>query len=225
MKLELTIPTHLKEIKLLQYQKFLKIAKENEESEFLHQKMVQIFCGIDLRDVANIKRKDVASITSNLGLLFNSNHKLIQRFKIGGAEFGFIPNLDDMTQGEYVDLDTYITDWDEMHKAMAVLYRPITNKAGDRYEIEEYKGSVTYSDVMRHAPIDVVLGAVVFFYHLGNELLKSTLTYLEENPKITDIVNKHNLANDGDGITLSMLSLKEMLEDLMKFQNLAFINV
>ena len=225
MKLELTIPTHLKEIKLLQYQKFLKIAKENEESEFLHQKMVQIFCGIDLRDVANIKRKDVASITSNLGLLFNSNHKLIQRFKIGGTEFGFIPNLDDMTQGEYVDLDTYITDWDEMHKAMAVLYRPITNKAGDRYEIEEYKGSVTYSDVMRHAPLDVVLGAVVFFYHLGNELLKSTLTYLEENPKITDIVNKHNLANDGDGITLSMLSLKEMLEDLMKFQNLAFINV
>jgi len=225
MKLELTIPTHLKEIKLLQYQKFLKIAKENEESEFLHQKMVQIFCGIDLRDVANIKRKDVASITSNLGLLFNSNHKLIQRFKIGGAEFGFIPNLDDMTQGEYVDLDTYITDWDEMHKAMAVLYRPITNKAGDRYEIEEYKGSVTYSDVMRHAPLDVVLGAVVFFYHLGNELLKSTLTYLEENPKITDIVNKHNLANDGDGIALSMLSLKEMLEDLMKFQNLAFISV
>jgi hypothetical protein len=225
MKLELTIPTHLKEIKLLQYQKFLKIAKENEESEFLHQKMVQIFCGIDLRDVANIKRKDVASITSNLGLLFNSNHKLIQRFKIGGAEFGFIPNLDDMTQGEYVDLDTYITDWDEMHKAMAVLYRPITNKAGDRYEIEEYKGSVTYSDVMRHAPLDVVLGAVVFFYHLGNELLKSTLTYLEENPKITDIVNKHNLENDGDGIALSMLSLKEMLEDLMKFQNLAFISV
>jgi hypothetical protein len=225
MKLELTIPTQLKEIKLLQYQKFLKIAKENEESEFLHQKMVQIFCGIDLKDVANIKHKDVATITSNLGALFNTNHNFIPRFKLGGAEFGFIPNLDDMTQGEYVDLDTYITDWDEMHKAMAVLYRPITNKAGDRYEIEEYKGSVTYSDVMRHAPLDVVLGAVVFFYHLGNELLKSTLTYLEENPKITDIVNKHNLENDGDGIALSMLSLKEMLEDLMKFQNLPYINV
>ena len=225
MKLELTIPTQLKEIKLLQYQKFLKIAKENEESEFLHQKMVQIFCGIDLKDVASIKRKDVASITSNLGQLFNTNHKFIPRFKIGGAEFGFIPNLDEMTQGEYVDLDTYITDWDEMHKAMAVLYRPITNKVSDRYQIEEYKGSITYADVMRHAPLDVVLGAVVFFYHLGNELLKSTLNYLEENPKITDIVNKHNLENDGDGIALSMLSLKEMLEDLMKFQNLAFINV
>ena len=225
MKLELTIPTHLKEIKLEQYQKFLKIAKENEESEFLHQKMIQIFCGIDLKDVASIKRKDVASITSNLSGLFNSNHKLVERFKMGGIEFGFIPNLDDMTQGEYVDLDSYITDWDEMNKAMAVLYRPVKSKIGDKYTIEDYKGSATYSEIMKQAPLDVVLGSVVFFYHLGNELLKSTLTYLEENPKIMDTVNKLNLEKDGDGIALSMLSLKEMLEDLMKFQNLMFINV
>lgn len=224
MKLELNIPTHLKEIKLLQYQKFLKIAKENEESEFLHQKMVQIFCGIDLKDVASIKRKDVATITSNLGELFNSNHKFISRFKIGGAEFGFIPNLDDMTQGEYIDLDSYITDWDEMHKAMAVLYRPITNKIGDRYQIEEYKGSITYSDVMRHAPLDVVLGAVVFFYHLGNELLKSILNYLEEKQMKMGIASKRNLEKDGDGTLHSMLLLRETLDDLMKFQNFPYIN-
>jgi len=43
MKIELTIPTTLNDIKLAQYQKFLSIAKDNEESEFLQQKMVQIF--------------------------------------------------------------------------------------------------------------------------------------------------------------------------------------
>jgi hypothetical protein len=32
---------------------------------------------------------------------------------------------------------------------------------------------------MRHAPLDVVLGAMVFFYTLGNDLLKSTINYLE----------------------------------------------
>ena len=48
MKLEISIPTELKEIKLSQYQAFLKIAKDNEDTEFLHQKMVQVFCGIDL---------------------------------------------------------------------------------------------------------------------------------------------------------------------------------
>lgn len=217
MKIELTIPTTLNDIKLVQYQKFLSIAKDNEESEFLQQKMVQLFCGIDLKDVAQIRYKDVAEITANINNLFTKENVFIQRFKMGGVEFGFIPNLDEMSTGEYMDLDTYITDWDTMHNAMAVLYRPITNKIGNKYQIEEYKGSITYSDVMRHAPLDVVLGAMVFFYNLGNDLLKSTVNYLEKNQEVQDILTKHNLENVGDGIQVSMLLLKETLEDLMKF--------
>lgn len=217
MKIELTIPTTLNDIKLAQYQKFLSIAKDNEESEFLQQKMVQLFCGIDLKDVAQIRYKDVAEITANINNLFTKENQFIQRFKMGGVEFGFIPNLDEMSTGEYMDLDTYITDWDTMHNAMAVLYRPITNKLGNKYQIEEYKGSVTYADVMRHAPLDVVLGAMVFFYTLGNDLLKSTINYLEGNQELQNILTKHNLENAGDGIQVSMLLLKETLEDLMKF--------
>jgi len=217
MKIELTIPTTLNDIKLAQYQKFLSIAKDNEESEFLQQKMVQLFCGIDLKDVAQIRYKDVAEITANINSLFTKENAFIQRFKMGGVEFGFIPNLDEMSTGEYMDLDNYITDWDTMHNAMAVLYRPITNKLGNKYQIEEYKGSITYADVMRHAPLDVVLGAMVFFYTLGNDLLKSTINYLEENQELQNILNRHNLENVGDGIQVSMLLLKETLEDLMKF--------
>jgi hypothetical protein len=222
MKLELNIPTQLSEIRLDQYQKFLKIVRENEESEFLHQKMVQIFCGIELKDIATIKHKDVASITSTIGALFNSNHKHIPTFKMDGVEYGFIPNLDEITQGEYVDLDTYIGDWDEMHRAMAVLYRPIVKQVGHRYMIEEYEGSEKYCDKMKGAPVDVALGAMVFFYHLGNELLKNTLTYLEENPAVMNIVNKHNSQSDGDGIIPSMHLLKEMLEDLVKFPDFQY---
>ena len=217
MKIELTIPTTLNDIKLVQYQKFLSIAKDNEEGEFLQQKMVQLFCGIDLKDVAQIRYKDVAEITANINNLFTKENVFIQRFKMGGAEFGFIPNLDEMSTGEYMDLDTYITDWETMHNAMAVLYRPITNKMGNKYQIEEYKGSITYADVMKHAPLDVVLGAMVFFYNLGNDLLKSTINYLEENQEVQNILTKHNSENVGDGIQVSMLLLKETLEDLMKF--------
>lgn len=217
MKIELTIPTTLNDIKLAQYQKFLKVVEENEEGEFVQQKMVQLFCGIDLKDVASIRYKDVAEITANINNLFTKENHFIQRFKMGGVEFGFIPNLDEMSTGEYMDLDSYITDWNTMHNAMAVLYRPITNKLGNKYQIEEYKGSVTYADVMRHAPLDVVLGAMVFFYNLGNDLLKSTINYLEKNQEVQNILNKHNLENVGDGIQVSMLLLKETLEDLMKF--------
>lgn len=219
MKIELTIPTSLNDIKLAQYQKFLSIAKDNEDGEFLQQKMVQIFCGIDLKDVATIRYKDVFEITNSINNLFTKENRFIQRFKMGGVEFGFIPNLDEMSTGEYMDLDTCITDWDTMHKAMAVLYRPITNKLGNKYQIEEYKGFTHYADVMKHAPLDVVLGAMVFFYNLGNDLLKSTINSLEKNQEVQDILNKHSLGKDGDGIAQSMLLLKEMLDDLMRFPN------
>lgn len=227
MKLEISIPTELKEIKLAQYQAFLKIAKDNEDSEFLHQKMVQTFCGIDLKEVAEIKYKDVVEITNSLGKMFDiKSHKFINRFKLGGVEFGFIPNLEEMTFGEYTDLDTYITNWDDMHKAMAVLYRPIKkNGLNSTYEIEKYNGSITYSDVMKHAPLDVVFGANVFFYSLGNELLKSTLTYLENNQEIQTILHQHNLDNGGVGTVQSMLLLKETLSNLIELPSYRLTNV
>ena len=221
MKLEISIPTKLSEIKLSQYQKFLKIADGNIDNELLHQKMVQIFCGIDLKDVAEIRYKDVLEITASLGLMFeNKNHRFINRFKMGGVEFGFIPNLEDISFGEYTDLDTYLNDWTQMHKAMAVLYRPIKkNGLNGTYEIEKYNGSITYSDVMKHAPLDVVLGANVFFYNLSNELLSSTMTYLEENQEVQNILKSQTLDGNGDGTLHTMLSLKETLNDLIIFQN------
>lgn len=227
MKLEISIPTELNEIKLSQYQAFLKIAKDNTDEEFLHQKMVQTFCGIDLKEVAEIRYKEVIEITESLGKMFDvKSHKFINRFKMGGVEFGFIPNLDDMTFGEYTDLDTYINDWEQMHKAMAVLYRPIKkNGLNSTYEIEKYNGSITYSDVMKHAPLDVVFGANVFFYTLGNELLKSTMTYLENSKEMKDILLQHNSEKGGVGIVQSMLSLKETLSNLIELPNYRLTNV
>ena len=227
MKLEISIPTELKEIKLSQYQAFLKIAKDNDDAEFLNQKMVQTFCNIDLKDVAEIKYKDVLEITASIGRMFNvQSHKFINRFKLGGVEFGFIPDLDDMTFGEYTDLDSYIGDWDNMHKAMAVLFRPIKRKGlNNTYEIEKYNGSITYSEVMKHAPLDAVFGANVFFYNLGNDLLKSTMTYLENNKEMQTILQQHNLESGGAGIAQSMLSLKETLQDLIELPSYQLTNV
>jgi hypothetical protein len=222
MKLQITIPTSLSEITLEQYQKFLSIAKDNPDGEFLQHKMVEIFCGIDLKNAAKISYKDVNEITTNLSNLFTQKYDLKRTFKLGNTEFGFITNLDEITLGEYTDLDKYISDWDMMHNAMAVLYRPITKKLKDKYQIEEYNGSYTYCDAMKYMPVDVALGAVVFFYNLGNELLKSTIHYLENNQEFQSIVNNHNLEVNGVGIHHSMLLLKEMLEDLKMFPELNY---
>lgn len=225
MKLELTIPTELKEISLAKYQAFLKVSNNNDDSEFLQQKMVQIFCGIDLKNVAQIRYKDVNDITESIGKMFTQEHKHVPTFKLGGVEFGFIPNLDEITNGEYIDLEKYLSNWEDMHKAMAVLYRPIKERLKDKYIIEPYQGSITYSEVMKYAPLDAVLGSVVFFYNLGNALLNSTLNYLENNKEVRNIVQAHNSGQNGDGIAVSMLLLKETLLELTTLPNFHFIKV
>jgi len=218
MKVKISIPTELSEIKLSQYQKFLSIVKENEESDFLNHKMVQIFCDIDLSVVDAMKQKDVEDAVNTIGNLFKQLPPLQQKFELNGMTFGFIPNLDDMSAGEYMDLDGYITNWNEMHKAMAVLYRPIKQKLGEKYLIEDYEGTDKYSELMKDAPLNVVLGAMVFFWNLGKELLQSTIHYLEQSPQIVSM-NKANLESGGVGILQSMDLLKEMLDDSMKSLN------
>ena len=226
MKLELTIPTKLNEITLAKYQAFLTVANSNDDPEFVQQKMIQIFCGIDLKNVAQIRNKDVNEISESLSKMFQTDHEFTPTFKMGGVEFGFIPNLDEITNGEYIDLTKYISDWKNMHKAMAVMYRPITKRLGkDKYDIQPYEGTITYSEVMKYAPLDAVLGSIVFFYNLANALLRSTLNYLENNQEVQNILQAHNLEQNGDGITASMLSLKETLLELTMQPNFHFIKV
>ena len=217
MKIEINVPDSLNEITLDQYQRFEKInTEDNQGSTFLLQKMVEIFCNLDLKDVAEIKYKSVQEIIVHLNKSFDIKHKLIPTFKLGGIEYGFIPVLDDMTLGEYVDLDENLGDWKNMHKAMSVLYRPITFQKGHKYNIEPYKGM---NDKLKYMPLDVVFGAMVFFWNLNNELVEAILNYLQrETNKLTTQQREH-LEASGVGISQSMESLKEMLPSLMRLQS------
>jgi hypothetical protein len=219
MKIKISIPTSLNEITLEQYQRFISIAEKNEDNDFLQLKMLEIFCGVSLEIASNMSLKDVTEITASINEMFAKEYKLQTIFKLADTNFGFIPNLDEISLGEFTDLDNYFGKMDKLHNAMAVLYRPIIDKFKDKYTIQDYNGSITYCDVMKSMPMDVVFGAMVFFYNLSNELLISSLNYLDQNPQVKALIDKHNSELSGDGIHLSMLSLKLMLEDLMKFQN------
>ena len=176
--------------------------------------MVEIFCNLDLKDVAKIKFNSVREILSDLNKLFDTKQDLITKFTLKGVKYGFIPELDEMTLGEYIDLDENLTSWDSMHKAMAVLYRPISIEKGDKYQIEDYEG-LKEADTMKQMPLDVVMSSMVFFYRLNNELLQTTLNYLnKEIPKELTMEQRQTLAKSGVGIKASMESLKEMLQNM-----------
>lgn len=232
MKLDLTVPESIAEIPLVNYQKFLKVQQNSNDEEFIAQKMIEIFCGIDLKDVATIKVKDMNNLVEHFNTIFSVKPKFYQTFKLKEMEFGFIPNLEEISWGEYIDLEHHLNDWEGFHKAMAVMYRPITKKSKDKYEIAPYTAGEEYHELMKYMPMEIAISARVFFYHLGNALLNSTLSYLESlmiqkpSRKQRRISQRgDSLLNNGDGILAYMQSLKEISQDLMKLQDTDYINV
>jgi len=220
MKVDVLVPSSLEDITLEQYQKFAKInTEDNENTNFLMHKTVEIFCNLQLKNVARIKFNYVKQILNDINKVFEEKTDLVPRFTLGGVEYGFIPALDDMSLGEYIDLDENFTDWETMHKAMSVLYRPVTLKKGYRYQIEEYDG-IQYAEVMKKAPLNVVMGCMVFFYSLNRELLKTTLNFLQtEIPKQMTTEQLQTLEKSGVGIRASMESLKGMYPSLTILQD------
>lgn len=230
MEIQLKVPTSLNEIPLKHYVDFLNVQKGSNDEEFIAQKMIEIFCGIRLIDVAKIKLTSLNEMVAHFTQLFDQKPKFQQTFKIGDIDFGFIPNLEEISFGEYVDLENHLQSWDSFNKAMAVMYRPIKKRIKDKYEIQEYSGTKEYQDVMQYAPLDVCIAASVFFYNLSNELLAATLNYLEKQIKkdpnlSTTLVKQLNLPSNGDGISQYMDSLKETLRNSMKLPSSDYLNV
>jgi hypothetical protein len=217
MQVTINVPDSLRQITLQQYQKFIKInTEENQNTHFLLQKMVEIFCDIDLKDIAKIKYTDVQNIVQHLNKVFDVKTDLVKTFELNGVKFGFIPQLDDMTLGEYIDLDTYLGDWDNMHKAMAVLYRPIEQERKGKYMIREYEGTDT-APAMLDMPLDAVMGAMVFFYNLNSELLTVTLNYLSKEMEADLTLEQQRvLEESGVGIRVYMDYLKEILPSTIR---------
>ena len=218
MKIDIKIPETLNEITLSQYQKFDKLTKDNEQSDFVNQKTIEIFCDIDLKDVARIRLADVSEILVHLDNVLKSQTKHILKFKLNGKEFGFNPKIEDITSGEYIDLENYLSDMQTMHKAMAILYRPITAQTNGLYVIEEYTGADKYSDVMKQMPLDVALGSMVFFYTLLNDCVNGLMDFIHNEVEQSESA-KNLLEKNGVGINQSMQQVKEMFSNLMPSQN------
>ena len=221
MEVTLKIPENHKEITLGQYQKYLKIEKENKDETFVAQKMIEIFCNTRLDYVMKMRWKDVNEIVTDLGVMFEEDQKLQKQFTLNGTNYGFIPNLDEISFGEFVDLDTYLSDWDQMHKAMQVLYRPVDISVRGRYNIKEY--TAITDDTMKEMPLAYALGAVFFLLNLGKELSQTMMDYLQRGVLKEHTPLKEGLIENGVGIHHFTKQLKEMLGDLNISQNLGSI--
>ena len=215
MKVNIKVPESLNEITLAQYQSFIK-ESENLKGDELKESMLHHFCFVKREAVKLIKKTSIDDVCLHLDAMFSIEKPLIQKVEFAEGVFGFIPSLDDMTWGEYIDADKYINDWSTMHLAMAVLFRPLIKEKGDQYDIEDYKGTDEYGELMKLMPLSAVLGAMVFFYDLGKELLKAIPRYLMEEMEKETSQKSHSSTEIGDGIVQSINLLEETLQGLTK---------
>jgi hypothetical protein len=217
--MKIKIPTSLSDIRLEQFVLFNKLMKESQDENFIQLAMVTIFCDVSVEDAKNIIAKDFTEIVNDITKVLSQQPRFIQRFIHDGKEYGFIPNLDEITAGEYIDLESFLRDEDSYNKAMSVLYRPILNKRKDLYNIEEYKGSHAEFNTLN---LDIVLGSMLFFWNLSNELLTAMKGYLAQ-PK-NKILLEAALAQNGVGINQFLQSLEDVSSILKEQLNSRYTN-
>lgn len=214
----ITIPQNYNEITIEQMIRWNKAVEENQTS-ILEYQMVSILCDISFIDVLNIPHKEFNEIVIELTKLFETEPALIDRFEMNGITYGFIPNFDNLTTAEYIDLDTYAET--DILRFLAVAYRPIVNKFGKLYNIEEYKGTEANYLKMAHAPSMAFLGAKVFFWDLSRELLKHLPSFLEQE---LTTEQQTLLAKNGVGISQLMQSLEGITSNIPKYMSLQSSN-
>lgn len=224
-KLKLRIPESLSEITLDQYQTWVKIAttESNKDTYFLKQKTIEILCKVPLKFVATITHKNVDKIFNELSIMLSGIDQLenTDREKIiiiDGVEYGFIPDFENLSSGEYADLEARVTDFSEWHNAMAIMYRPITLKLKDKYMIKDYEG-IENEWLMKRIPADKAIKAVFFLINCLAILEKSLEGYLKEELHRTPALNK-TFNNVMGGTMPSLQLLSTTLRSWMKSPNL-----
>ena len=186
------LPTDWKEVSISQYANLMKVL-ESEEMNDIESiiRTLEALIGIESRILTKAPLKYLKEVYSELSILTSKqpSNYLKKVIEIEGIEYGMIPNFEDLTLGEFADLDNYLQDsWNNLDKIFAVLYRPIVERKGDKYIIEDY----TLKDIKDRRKIfsdrlsiDTAFGAMVFFYDIGSKLIENMVSSLEmQNQKL-----------------------------------------
>ena len=215
--MKISVPTHINDITLEQYQRFALINTEEQDKEFFMFKTIEIFCGVDIALVSKMRLSDAESISNEVLEVLQQNVPFTNKFELDGVKYGFIPDLQAISLGEFIDLEEGLSKDKDFHKAASVMFRPIVKEFGELYTIDGYEASTEMHHVMKQAPVGVISAAIVFFYNIAKELLKASQDFSsQEKAEATTILEKLNLQRNTGGLTLSTLYAEAMLQSINK---------
>mgnify|MGYP000058110648 FL=1 len=206
------IPENLSDIKLSAYKRFIMLANEENGDELaLYQ-----FCGLTPAQQEGMKKKDLDLIRNQIGEILIEKPALTKTFSFKGKDYGFHPKIEDISMGEYIDLEEHLREpYKNAEKVLGILYRPITRKAFGRYDIENYDPEVHDGLGFQDLSAEIFLGCLLFFYRIGTDLQITFLQSLEKDQQ-KDMMHNLNSAESGDGMEQYIKLLREISLDLRK---------
>lgn len=236
MKIEVTYPESWTDIKYSQYSKYYKQIKPYEGTDELPKMVVDQgalnFCKVPAEHLYQLPTEAINKIATVItNLVSNTKLPLVKTFTVDNTEYGFMPNIEEMSYGEYLDLTTYFKDmWNNIPIIMSILYRPITKQLGKTYEIEAYTGTNDDRiELFKHVlTMDIVWGAIAFFLDLQKDLLIGTQIYLQKELKnLTKGNSTVKMALMKNGVDTTQLQfLQEMTSlNLTMLQDSQYTNV
>ena len=188
-EVKLIIPDNWSDITIGTYQKYLKIqeGKGSEKNKVI--KSIALLCNTTPFVVKKMAYKDLLEIMDIVKKMIDTEPKkedFRKIFTFNKEEYGFCPNLSNITTGEYIDLESYCKEpIENLHIIMSILYRKITFKRNDRYAIEEYNPDEFKEELFKDCPMDIALSCLGFFLTLGSDLVKISLKSLQAQEKKT----------------------------------------
>lgn len=205
-QIKITIPTSWEDIKIGQFQEYMETLKNTEELR-PYKKIIKLLSVLTDTDEALYYRMPmdtIFEIHSKIDFL-NIEPKGVFKniIEINGKEYGFQKNMNELTLGEWIDLEHYVSQGviENLHYLCAILYRPIIDK-GDEYfdytikPYEEINLEGSSKLFKYNANIEDIYGISVFFYTIANELLEPMICYsqpiteMEMREKLTMMMNR-----------------------------------
>ena len=192
------------DVTLEKWASLITMSSESKSKEALDT--ISLLSNIPKKLIKELGINDVSNILNKIAeLQKDANSKLRRIIEVDGIEYGFHPDLSEISLGAYADIETYIQAGIEnnLAKIMAVLYRPIVEKNGKKYSIAAYNGSEVRmrAEKFKKMKAKDVNSSLVFFWTLGNELSEILPLYLTErvNQEIQSLQTINSQVS-GDGL-------------------------
>ena len=183
-EVKLRIPNEWSDITIGIYQEYVKIqeSKASEKNKVIRS--LALLCNTSPFVVKKMAYTDLLDIMNIIKGMIDTEPKkedFVKVFTFSEIEFGFVPNLNKLTTGEYIDLESYCKNpIENLHIIMSILYRKVTNKVNKRYAIEPYNPDEFKEELFKDCPMNIALSSLGFFLTLGERLAKTSLLYLEK---------------------------------------------